>query len=156
MPIKKLKEFLDREGVKYVAISHSRAYTAQEVAASAHVPGREMAKTVVISLDGRMAMVVLPANHRVDLTQLKESVGARRAELANEAEFTALFPECEVGAMPPFGNLFGMPVFVEDSLAADEEIAFNAGTHTELLRMNYRDFERLVQPKQYRTPMPVR
>jgi Ala-tRNA(Pro) deacylase len=147
MPVRQLKELLDSQGVKYLTISHSPAYTAQEVAASAHVAGKEMAKTVVVKLDGKVAMAVLPASDRVDLHRLEEAAGATEVELADEQEFKALFPECELGAMPPFGNLYGMEVFVADSLSEDEQIAFNAGTHTELIRMSYRDYERLVQPK---------
>ncbi|MCP4204428.1 MAG: YbaK/EbsC family protein [bacterium] len=147
MPVAKLKELLDREEVKYVAISHSTAFTAQEIAASAHIPGRELAKTVMILLDGKMAMAVLPAPARVELERLREISSAERVELASESDFKQLFPECDTGAMPPFGNLYGLPVFVDRSLAEDEQIAFNAGTHAELIRMAYADFERLVQPK---------
>jgi Ala-tRNA(Pro) deacylase len=147
MPVRKLKEFLDSHDVKYVTITHSPAFTAQEVAASAHVPGRELAKTVMVKLDGQMVMVVLPASMRVDLDRLREATGAKSVALATEQEFKETFPECELGAMPPFGNLYGMKVFVADSLAEDEEIAFNAGSHTELLRMAYKDFERLAQPE---------
>ena len=147
MPVQRLKEYLDEENIKYVAISHSKAFTAQEIAASAHIPGRELAKVVMVKVDGDMAMVVLPADHKVDFTDLVETVAADNAELATEGEFRNLFPGCEVGAMPPFGNLYGMEVFVEESLADDEAIAFNAGSHTELIRLAYADFERLVQPK---------
>jgi Ala-tRNA(Pro) deacylase len=147
MPLRKLTEFLDSEGVKYQTINHSPAFTAQEVAALAHVPGKELAKTVMVKVDDEIAMAVLPANERVDLDRLQEATGAKRVELASEREFKELFPECELGAMPPFGNLYGVKVYVDDSLAEDEEIAFNAGTHTELMRLPYRDFERLVHPK---------
>jgi len=150
MPVRKLKEFLDREGIKYVTISHSKAYTAQEVAASAHISGKEMAKTVIVKTDGEMAMVVLPANHKLDVATLEGDLGARRVELASEDEFRGLFPECEVGAMPPFGNLYGMDVYVEESLTGGDRIAFNAGSHTEVIRLPYRDFERLVQPRVFR------
>ncbi len=146
MPAKKLKDFLDQEGVKYVAITHSPAFTAQEVAASAHIPGKELAKTVIVKLDGDMAMAVLPASQSVDFDKLADLAGADSAELAGEEEFRDLFGECEVGAMPPFGNLYDMDVYVEESLTEDEEIAFNAGTHKELVRLDYADFERLVQP----------
>jgi Ala-tRNA(Pro) deacylase len=147
MPVKQLQEFLDQHQVKYVTIRHSPAYTAQEVAASAHIPGKELAKTVMVKLDGRLAMAVLPASSQVNFARLKNTAGVSHAELASEREFRDLFPECDVGAMPPFGNLYGMEVFVAESLADDEEIAFNAGTHTELMRLAYRDFDRLVQPK---------
>jgi Ala-tRNA(Pro) deacylase len=147
MPVRRLKEFLDREHVKYVTIGHSAAYTAQEIAASAHVPGRELAKTVLVKLDGKLAMAVLPASFKIELDLLRDAAGAEEIELATEPEFRDKFPGCELGAMPPFGNLYGMAVFVADSLAEDDEIAFNAGSHTELIRLTYRDFERLVEPK---------
>lgn len=147
MPVAKLREFLDANGVKYVSISHSKAFTAMEVAESAHVQGKEMAKTVVVNLDGKTAMAVLPATQKVDLDLLRKGTGASSVELAQEQDFRGDFPGCEVGAMPPFGNLYGMSVFVEPRLAADQEIAFNAGSHTELIRMTYKDFERLVKPR---------
>jgi Ala-tRNA(Pro) deacylase len=146
MPVRKLKEYLDGHNIKYVIISHSPAYTAQEVAASAHIPGREIAKTVMIKVDGKMAMAVLPASHHIDFEMLKEASGATQVELASEREFEETFPDCELGAMPPFGNLYDMEVFVAEVLADDEEIAFNAGSHTELIRLSYRDFEDLVSP----------
>jgi Ala-tRNA(Pro) deacylase len=147
MPEKKLKDFLSREKVKHISIYHSPTYTAQEIAALTHIPGKELAKIVIIKLDGKMAMAVLPASYRVDLHLLKEASGARNAELASEEDFQDCFPGCEVGAMPPFGNLYGMEVYAAKSLAEDETITFNAGTHFELIRMAYRDFERLVQPR---------
>jgi Ala-tRNA(Pro) deacylase len=147
MPIRKLKQLLDDRHVKYVTVRHSPAYTAQEVAASAHISGYELAKTVMVKVDGRMAMAVLPAPLHVDLRHLKELTGADQITLAGEAEFKALFPECEPGAMPPFGALYGMQTYVAERLAEDEYIAFNAGTHTELIRMRYRDFEQLAEPK---------
>ena len=147
MPSRKLKAFLDEEGVRYVTITHSTAYTAQEIAASAHIPGKELAKTVIVKLDGAMAMVVLAATDKVDLGRLREVTGAETLELATEEEFQSRFPECSAGAMPPFGNLYGMPVYADQRLTEDEEIAFNAGTHTELMRLAYADFERLANPK---------
>jgi Ala-tRNA(Pro) deacylase len=147
MPAAKLKELLEREKVKYVSIAHSTAYTAQEIAASAHIPGKEIAKTVIVKLDGKMAMAVLPATVKVDLDRLREAAGAAKVSLAVEEEFERLFPGCPVGAMPPFGNLYGMEVYVDRGLAEDEEIAFNAGSHAELIRMAYRDFERLAKPR---------
>ena len=147
MPARKLKEFLDKEKVKYVNIMHSTAYTAQEVAASAHVTGREFAKTVIVELDGQMAMAVLPANRKIVLQDLREVTGSDQVKFASEEQFRQRFPECETGAMPPFGNLYGMEVYVSESLTQNEEIAFNAGSHTEIIRMKFTDFERLVQPK---------
>jgi Ala-tRNA(Pro) deacylase len=147
MPLKKLIEFLDNQGVKYVTIRHSKAYTAQEIAESAHLPGKELAKTVMIKIDGKMAMAVLPATERVDFDLLKAILSTKNVQLAEEAEFKNMFPDCEIGAMPPFGNLYGMEVYAEKSLAEDREIAFNTGSHTELFRLAYRDYERLVNPK---------
>jgi Ala-tRNA(Pro) deacylase len=147
MPIKRLREFLEAEGVKYVTITHSQAFTAQEIAASAHIPGKELAKTVMVKIDRDMAMVVLPATEMVSLGRLKEVTGATDVQLASEPEFKDLFPTCALGAMPPFGNLWGMDVYADDRLSEDEQIAFNAGSHTELVRLAYADFERLVKPR---------
>jgi len=147
MPLQKLREFLDQNSVRYVSISHSPAYTAQEIAASAHIPGQELAKTVIVKLDGDMAMAVLPASFQVDLEDLRAAAGAGAVELATEEEFKGLFPGCEPGAMPPFGNLWDMPVFACETLAEDEEIAFNAGSHTELVKLSFADFAKLVEPK---------
>ena len=146
MPGEKTREFLDSHYVKYITISHSPAFTAQEIAASAHIPGKELAKTVMVKIDGTMAMAVLPASAKVDFELLQDVAGADEVELATEKEFADLFPECEVGAMPPFGNLYDMAVYVADTLADDAEIAFNAGTHSELIRIAYQDYERLVRP----------
>ena len=147
MPVQKLKEFLDSHNIKYVVISHSRAFTAQETAASAHVPAKELAKTVMVKINGKMAMAVLPASSKVDFDLLKKVMGSGKVEIASEKEFKDLFPDCEIGAMPPFGNLYGMEVFVTNSLTEDREIAFNAGSHRELVKLAYKDFERLVKPK---------
>jgi len=147
MPVQKLKEFLDSHNVKYVTISHSRAFTAQETAATVHVPVKELVKTVMVKINGKMAMAVLPASCKVDFDLLKKATRAATIEIASEKEFKDLFPDCEIGAMPPFGNLYGMDVFVAESLTEDKEIAFNAGSHRELVKMAYKDFERLVKPK---------
>jgi len=147
MPLETLRKFLDGNAVKYVTMKHSPAYTAQELAALAHVPGKDWAKTVMVKLDGKIAMAVVPASGRVVFDLLREAAGAKAAELATEQEFKDLCPGCEVGAMPPFGNLFGMDVYVDAALAEDTEIAFNAGTHTEVVRLPFADFERLAKPK---------
>jgi Ala-tRNA(Pro) deacylase len=147
MPAARLKEFLDSHGVRYVSITHSLAYTAQEIAASAHVRGREMAKTVIIRINGKLAMAVLPASPRVDVLRLRDATGAEDVTIAAEQDFREAFPGCDLGAMPPFGNLFGMDVYVDPHLRKDEDIFFNAGTHRELIRMKYSDFERLARPK---------
>ena len=147
MPSKKLKTFLDENKVKYISVQHSSAYTAQEIAAIAHIPGKDLAKTVIIKINGKMAMAVLPASYKVSFDNLKETLGVTEARLAYEQEFIDKFPDCEVGAMPPFGNIYGIEVYVAESLAEEEEIAFNACSHTELIKMKFSDFERLVQPK---------
>ena len=146
MPTTRLKEFLKDNRVAYQVIPHPAAFTAKMVAGVAHIPRREMAKTVVVKLDDHLALAVVPANREVNLELLRQATGAASAELAQEREFKGDFPECEAGAMPPFGNLYGMEVYVEPHLAADALIAFNAGTHTEVIRMAYRDFERLAHP----------
>jgi len=147
MPVQKLRDFLDQNRVKYVSIAHSLAYTAQEIAALAHIKGRELAKTVMVKVDGKMAMAVVPASFQVDLDLLADALGAEKVELATEEEFKGLFPECEVGAMPPFGHLYGLETYVADRLTDDDEIAFNAGTHTELIQLALDDYSRLVEPR---------
>jgi Ala-tRNA(Pro) deacylase len=147
MPVRQLKEFLDGERIKYVSIVHSTAYTAQEVAASAHITGKELAKTIIVELDGKMAMAVLPANRKIVLQDLREITGSDEVKFASEDEFRKRFPDCETGAMPPFGNLYGMDVYIAESLTRNEEMAFNAGSHTEVIKMAYDDFERLVRPR---------
>jgi len=146
MPVDRLRKYLEENHVKYVTVTHSPAFTAQEIAASAHVPGKELAKTVIVKIDGEMAMVVLPAPEKVSANRLRDVAGATEVELASEREFADLFPKCEVGAMPPFGNLWGMKVFADAHLREDELISFNAGTHTELVRLSFEDYERLVKP----------
>jgi Ala-tRNA(Pro) deacylase len=146
MPLNKVRSFLDQHHIKYVVISHSKAYTAQGIAAIAHIPGQELAKTVIVKLDGALAMAVLPASYQVDLLALKKVVGVDDAALASEREFKQHFLDCETGAMSPFGNLYGIPVYVDEALTRDTDIAFNAGTHFELIRMSCADFEKLVKP----------
>jgi len=147
MPLRKLKEFLESHNIKYVTVTHSQVFTAQETAATTHIPGKELAKTVMVKIDGKMAMAVLPASYRVDFNMLKEVAEAGKVELANEQEFKDMFPECDVGAMPPFGNLYGLEVYVAENLGKEGQIAFNAGSHTELVKVSYKDFETHVKPK---------
>jgi len=144
--LRRLKDYLDENNIKYVKITHSRAYTAQEIAASVHIPGKELAKTVIVRVNDGFAMVVLPASRKVNFDQLKNVVGSNEIRLAQENEFKGLFPDCEVGAMPPFGNLYNLPVYVASALSEDKEIAFNAGTHTDVIKISYSDFENLVKP----------
>ena len=143
----KLKKFLDENNIKYITVSHSKAYTAQQVAASAHIPGKTLAKTVMIKLGDKMAMAVLPASKMVNFGMFKEVIGSDDVELSTEREFKDKFPDCEIGAMPPFGNLYEMDVYVAETLAKQDEIAFNSCSHTELIKMSYADFEKLVKPK---------
>ena len=147
MPSLKLIEYLDEHKVHYLITKHSQAFTAQEIAAAAHVSGRSFAKTVMIKIDGKLCMAVLPASYQINFEELKAALGKDSARLAYEQEFLNKFPDCEVGAMPPFGNLYGMEVYVAESLTKDEEIAFNACSHTELIQMKYKDFAGLVKPK---------
>jgi len=147
MPVQKLKDYLDKNKIRYVSIRHSTAYTASAVAASAHVKGKNLAKSVIVKLDGKMTMAVLPSQYRVDLERLRTACQAGAVDLATEEEFAKTFPNCEEGAMPPFGNLYGVPVVVEKSLAEDEEIAFNACSHSELIQLAYKDFAHLVKPQ---------
>jgi len=145
MPAVKVKEFLDRNGVKYTSILHSVAYTMQEVASLAHIPGGEIAKTVMVFVDDRLVMAVVPASKHVSLASLKDAVPGATVTLASESEFRGAFPDCELGAMPPFGNLYDMKVYVDESLRGSEMV-FNAGSHRELIRMQWADYERLVRP----------
>ncbi len=147
MPCDKLLAYLDANHVEYEMVAHPPAYAAREVAAKAGVPGCAFAKAVVVSLDGRMAMAVLPAEHKISFNQLRDAAGAETISLAVEDEFAARFPDCELGAMPPFGHLYDMAVYVDDHLLDVDTIAFNAGTHAEVITMAYRDFARLVQPQ---------
>jgi len=147
MPAGNLKTLLEKEGVKYTTINHSKTYTAMETAEAAHVKGKEMAKSVVLKVDGKLAMAVLPATQKVHVERLRKASGARNVEIAREQDFLGDFPGCELGAMPPFGNLYGMDVFVDPHLAEDDEIAFNAGSHSEVMWIRYRDFERIAHPK---------
>jgi Ala-tRNA(Pro) deacylase len=147
MLVRKLKEFLDEKNVEYSSIEHSRAYTARDTAMTARVPAEGVAKTVMVKLDDKMAMAVLPAANEVDFDLLKKVSNATKVSLASELEFAHIFPDCELGAMPPFGNLYGLDVYVAAALAGDEEIFFSAGSHTEIVRMGYGDFEGVAQPR---------
>lgn len=147
MPVKELQAFLDEHHVKYVVINHSPAYTARETAASTLIPRRQFAKTVLVKLaDGKLVMAVVPASRHVDLEAMAEAAGARAACLATEEEFETLFPGCEAGAVPPFGNLYDMPVFADRELMAEGELAFNAGSHTQIMRLPGKAYRELVEP----------
>jgi Ala-tRNA(Pro) deacylase len=141
-----IRKFVETRGVGFTPIHHRLAYTAQEEAAAAHVPGREWAKTVVCIADGKPVLVLLPAHDRLDLGALREASGARHVRLAEEKEFSACYPDCETGAMAPFGPLYGQTVYVDEALTTDPEITFHAGTHVDAIRMKYADFANLVHP----------
>ncbi len=148
MPIlRKLKVALDQAKISYEVYNHPKAITAQEIAATQHFSGKEMAKVVIIKIGGSFAMAVLPANRLVNFEKIKGELQTREASLATEEEFASLFPECETGAMPPFGNLFGLPVYADPSLEKHEHIFFNAGSHLQTVSMRYNDFKNLVQPE---------
>lgn len=155
MPVKALKTFLNQNAIKYISIRHSSAYTAQEIAATAHISGKELVKTVLVELDNKLAMAVLPASYNVDFELLKQASGAVSANLAKEQSFKERFPDCELGAMPPFGNLYEMEVYVAVILSDDEFITFNAGNHRELIKLAYKDFKRLVNPIEIRFSMSI-
>lgn len=142
-----LKEYLEQENVEYSVINHPVTYTAQQTAQAAHISGNEMAKTIIVKINGKQAMVVLPAPDHLDLELLKGAAGVKQASFASEAEFSPHFSECETGAMPPFGNLYHMDVYIEESLTEDETIAFNACSHNELIEISYKDYARIVKPK---------
>lgn len=142
----KVQDLLKNESVSYKSIWHPIAYSSQKTAAYAHVSGKEFAKPVMVRLDGQLSMVVVPASNQIDLSLLRESTGAKDVRLAKETEFKDLFPDCEVGAMPPFGHLYGLRTFVAEKLTHDDFISFNAGSHNELIEMTYRDYSNLEHP----------
>ena len=143
----RLHHFLDDAHAPYTALEHPRTVTAEETANVTRIGSRHFAKSVMLKVDGRLAMLVMPAAYRVDLTRLSRALGGPLVELAEESDFRTAFPDCELGAMPPFGHLYGMPVYVDARLADEPEVAFNAGSHTDVVRMPYPEFERLAQPE---------
>jgi Ala-tRNA(Pro) deacylase len=142
----RLENYFREQQIPFQVQQHSVAFTAQDVAAREHIPGKLVAKVVIVFADNLMVMLVLPAPYRVDFSQVGQTLEAREVRLAEEGELSAAFPDCEVGAMPPFGNLYHLPMYVEKRLAEDETIVFPVGTHTETMRLTYADFERLVNP----------
>src|SRR5699024_5530064 len=146
MPLRRLIDYLDEQGKKYVIIKHSPAFTAQEVAASAHIPGKEMVKTVIIKVDGEMKMVVLPSTHNVDFNDIKETLGVKCVDLATEKEFEALIPYSKLGAIPPFSQFYDIDTLAGEVLAENDEITFNASTHQELVQIVYEDYTELGEP----------
>jgi Ala-tRNA(Pro) deacylase len=142
----RLQRYLRNERVAYELQHHPKAFTARGVAASEHVPARDVAKAVIVMVDGQAVMVVLPSSHDLQLNELAQRLGAGEVRLAEESEFAPLFPDCETGTMPPFGNLYGLPVFADSSFDRDGSLIFQAGTHTDTLRIAYSEFLRLVKP----------
>jgi Ala-tRNA(Pro) deacylase len=144
----RLDTYLRDHDVAYAFQKHEGAFTAQEVAAAEHVPGYMFAKAVIVEADGDLAMAIVPAPSRIDLDKVARALGASEAHLASENRFGSQFPDCEVGAMPAFGNLYGVPVIVDRGLTHNPTIVTQAGSHTETVTVAYADFERLVKPKQ--------
>jgi Ala-tRNA(Pro) deacylase len=142
-----LKTFLDEHKVNYHVLKHDHCYTSQEIAAALHVSGKHMAKVVMVKANNEIKMMVLPSASQVDLEALADTFGVNEVELAQEEEFQALFPDCEVGAMPPFGNLYGIEVFVDKALTHKADIFFEAGNHDEAIKLGFNDFKLLVKPK---------
>jgi Ala-tRNA(Pro) deacylase len=142
----RLEQYLREHGVGFEVMTHSQAFTMQEVAAALHVPGNQVAKVVIVRADEDMAMLVLPAPYRLNTAEARDLLGVKKVRLAKEEEFADLFPDCATGAMPPFGNLYGVPVYVDPSLAEESNIVFRIGTHRETMKVAYADFARLVQP----------
>lgn len=143
----RVREYLTKNQVPYISIPHRVAFSSHRTAHAAHVSGKMLAKTVLVRVDDTIIMIVMPASQKVDTRNLRSLFLAQKVELAREDDFRELFPDCEVGGMPPFGNLYGIDVYVSERLTQDDEIVFNAGTHSELLKMKYRDFEKLVHPR---------
>jgi Ala-tRNA(Pro) deacylase len=147
MPADTLIRYLEENEVDFEILRHDRAYTAQEAAAAAHISGDAVAKAVMIIVDGEMGMAVLPASFRVNLDLLKEQLGAKQVKMATEKEFKDRFPDCDIGALPPFGNLYGIPIYAEERLSKEIDLAFCGGTHTEMIRMPFEEFKRLADPR---------
>jgi len=150
MATNRITEFLDGSRARYVVLIHSPAFSAQEVAESVHLPGRFFAKTVIVKIDGRLAMAVVPATMEVNLGGLQEELGAHHVELAEESEFADRFRGCQLGAVPPFGRLFGVDTYLDEELAGEENIVFNAGTHSHAISMDFHEYRRLAHPRIYR------
>jgi len=145
---RRIRDYLDSQKVPYEWLPHPQAFTAQEVAHSLHVSGKRLAKVVVLDADGRLVMAVLPASHRLNLPELKAEVSAQRLEMLPESELVKIFPDCDLGAIPPFGNLYGIDVYVDRAVVKAGEIVFTAGTHVDAARMEYSDYAALVQPSE--------
>lgn len=142
----KVKSYLEQEHVVYQILEHSLAFTAMEIAGAQHVPGKQFIKAVIVKADGQYIMCVLSSTHRIDFDRLKKLTASQEIYLAKESETADLFPDFELGAEPPFGQLYGLKVYVDEEVPENDEIIFNAGTHTDSVKIKYRDFKRLVNP----------
>jgi len=147
----RLKHYLDESHVKYRTIDHSVAYTAQQVAELAHIPGKKLAKPVMVKIDGKLAMIIEPASLKLNLKELEKLLDGKKVELARESEFKDKFEGCELGAMPPLGKPFGIETYLDDRLAGNENILFNGGTLRELVEMSFKDFETIAKAKKIHT-----
>jgi len=143
---RRLIECLDENKVRYQVLQHPEAVSAQRIAQAEHVKGRHHAKVVIVKASDAHLMIVLPADHHIDLEKIEKAIG-KPVSLDKEQEFKSLFPDCAIGAMPPFGNLYGLPTYVEEDLAEQDYIVFEAGTHTDAIKMSYGDYEKIVKPK---------
>ena len=142
----RLKQYLSENGVAFEMLTHRVAYTMPEVAAALHVSGRQVAKVVMVNAEGEMVMLVIPSPYRLNFAKVRALLSAKRVSLAKEAEFASLFPDCATGAMPPFGNLYDVPVYVDEAVAAEANIVFRVGTHEHTMKVAYADFARLAEP----------
>jgi len=140
-------EFLDKSGVKYELTKHPPAFTAQHMAAQEHEPGKFVAKPVVVKADDKYVMCVLSACYKIDLRTLKGQLGAKSVKLVEENDIGKMFPDCELGAEPPFGNLYDLPTVMDKALEKDDHIIFQAGSHEKAIRMSMADYRKLVEPK---------
>lgn len=147
MPSQKLREYLNQNQVNYTSIAHPLAYGTREISHLCHISENQLAKTVIVDIGQKIVMVVLPSHYTIDFAKLKKALKVANVTLASESTFNAIFSDCELGAMPPFGNLYNIEVYVEKSLGNNKEIVFNAGTHTEVIKLAYNDFIKLVHPK---------
>jgi Ala-tRNA(Pro) deacylase len=151
----RMEQYLRENGVSFVGMRHAEAFTMQEVAAALHVPGHQVAKVVMVKADGEMAMLVVPAPYRLDFAKVRGLLGVKKVSLAEEEDFAGLFPDCETGAMPPFGNLYGVRVCADEALAEEKEMVFRVGTHQDSFKIAYADFARLAQPTVGRFAAPA-
>jgi Ala-tRNA(Pro) deacylase len=142
-----LQSFLDEKGVAYRTSRHETAFTASGLAQAEHVPGRKVIKPVIVNADGQFVMLALPASHKIDFEELKRQLEANYVSMASEEQLSRLFPDCELGAVPPIGRLYGMTTLMDESLIADDRVTFQAGTHEDAVTMTLADYRRIAQPE---------